>query len=85
MKPEFRYVLTKCFMMLKPIIRVLRFCFVTIKGTLKLSFRFEIQKLNVTIPSISTSILYAAFIFKSITFVPRKDSNELIHISPYQR
>ena len=81
MKSESEYVLTKCSMMLKPIIGVRSFCFVTMKGTLKLSFRFEIQKLNLTIPSISTSVLFAAFIFKSVTFVPRKGSNKLIFMS----
>ena len=53
-------------MMLKPIVEVLRFCFATIKGTLKLSFRFEIKKLNVTVPSVYTSVLFVAFIFKSV-------------------
>ena len=76
MKSESGYVSTKCYKMLKPITGLLRFCFVTIKGTLKLSFRFEIQKLNVTITSISTSVLLAAFVVKSVTFQPRIESNK---------
>ena len=65
-------------MMLRPVISVLRFCFVTIKSTLKLSFRFEIQKINVTLPSISASALFAAFIFESVAFethYPEKTRN----------
>lgn len=81
MKLESGYVLNKCFMTLKRVIGVLRFYFVSIKGTLKLSFRFEIQKLNVTIASVSTSVLFAAFVFKSVAFVPRKDPKELIFMS----
>ena len=76
MKSESVYILTKYSKILKPITGVLRLCFVTIKGTLKLSFRSEIQKLNATIPPISTSVLLLAFITKSVTFQQRKDSNK---------
>ena len=81
MKSEPGYVLTKCSKMLKSITAILRFGYVTIKCTLKLSFRFEIHKLNVTITSICTSVLLVAFIIKSVTLQPRKDSNKSILMS----
>ena len=75
---RFRYLFTKGSIVLKPTIGIVNSFFITINEITKLSFKLEIQTLNVTIPSLCNSVSFAALYFIPDVFIPKNVSDDSI-------